>query len=374
MVLHEIEQLVQYVVLRLPLATDTLGRPALAGHAAQVVVHADLVVQVVHTRSQVVAVQRGVVALGDEEHLLVSASAPVRHVLAHLRDDPCEELHGHHLRHVHAEAVHAAVGPVEEYIPHLEPRVGNGVELLLHTALVEDAVVQLHGLVPVVMPGVGAEAVVAGGLGGELAVVADVERGRESLAGEVIEVIERREGPLGVVVLAQVAHARRLAQRLVLARHMVRHEVDEHLQSGAVGACDQCLKLGHTLRLIHRQVRVHVVVVGDGIGTAGLALDDSGAVMLGRGVAYDARVPYVRSTQVAYRAQGFGVDVLEAAAAVLNATPVILTGLAVVTEQTRQQLIDNRFQFGRFLMCVFRGIAVRSGPSSAPSGISDGPI
>ena len=114
MVLEEIEHMVDTRVAVLhPLTGDTIRRPALTGHAAQVLVHTHFVVQIVEACSQVRIVLIRVVALADEDEFLV--------FLLHLRDGPCKELHRYHLGHVHTHAVDAFACPEKQDIQHLRP-------------------------------------------------------------------------------------------------------------------------------------------------------------------------------------------------------------------------------------------------------------
>ena len=53
---------------------------------------------------------------------------------------------------------------------------------------------------------------------------------------------------------------------MVLAGHMVRHEVDDDLQPGSMGALNQFLELLHATRHVDSQVGVYIIIVGDGIG------------------------------------------------------------------------------------------------------------
>ena len=164
------------------------------------------------------------------------------------------------------------------------PRVGHGIEILRATALQVDAIVELHRLIPVVAAGRGAEAVVAGDLGGKLAVLkvlllgAEVER--EGLSGQVVEVVVAGEGAAGVVVLTKVGLEGILGVGVVLTGHVVGHEVDEDLQPSLVRPLHESLKLGHAVGHAHGQIGRHVVVILHRVGRSGLALNH-GVVILG---------------------------------------------------------------------------------------------
>ena len=76
---------------------------------------------------------------------------------------------------------------------------------------------------------------------------------------------------------------------------MVRNKVHDYTQSGFMRTLHQRHKLLHTLTLILGDVRLYVIVVGDGVRTAGLALGDSRIVALGGSITDDTRVPHMRS-------------------------------------------------------------------------------
>ena len=180
-----------YVVHRLPLLGNALRSPVLAGHAAQVVVHADFVVEVIEARSDISAIALGVIYLRNEEHVGV--------LLLDLCNRPCPECLRHHLRHIATEAINAFACPEEQYMQHLMPSVGNRVELLFAAVLVEDTIVEFNGLVPVIFGRVGGKAVVARSAGGVLLIALHIEVRSERLA-HIVEVIERRECPFGVII------------------------------------------------------------------------------------------------------------------------------------------------------------------------------
>ena len=129
------------------------------------------------------------------------------------------ELGRHHLGHVATESVDALLGPELQDVGHLLPRVGHGVEVAYPAGIVVYAVIQLHRFVPVVLSRGIVEVVVACSLGGlfqigfRLAAI-QVEVWHEALAGAVVEVVLRVEAHHGIVRLAQVFHAPRLADGL----------------------------------------------------------------------------------------------------------------------------------------------------------------
>ena len=128
---------------------------------------------------------------------------------------------------------------------------------------------------------------------------------------------------------------------MVAAGYVVGDEVDDHLQAGCVGALHELVKLLHAARYIGGEVGVYIVVVLDGVGGAGLALD--GGLVVGadalraivglRGVLNDTGVPYVGDAQLLDGCQGFGGEIGKLAAAVLLDATVCYTLGVVVAEK-----------------------------------------
>ena len=184
MILKEVQHSAQHVSGGKPLLRDTFHSPIPARYPAQVIVHPHLVIQVVEARVHISAIQPGVVALADELHLGI--------LLLHLPYRPCEELHRHHLCHVHTEGIHFLARPEEQDIAHLHPCVRNRRKLLLAAALIEHAVVQFHRLVPVIARRMCREAVVSRRFRGKLLIACRLKTlRRKTLAGDIVEVVER---------------------------------------------------------------------------------------------------------------------------------------------------------------------------------------
>ena len=141
-----------------------------------------------------------------------------------------------------------------------------------HSAgIVVYTVVQLHRLIPVVLAWGIVEVVVARSLGGLFQIglcltAIQVEVRHEALTGTVVEVVLRVESHHGVVRLAQILYLFRFADGLILTCYMIGHKVDDDLQPGLMGALYQLFELLHTQLHVDSQVRVYVVVVGNGIG------------------------------------------------------------------------------------------------------------
>ena len=343
-VLHEMEHVAAELTEVLPAAGDVGGRLLMADDADEGVVEAYLVVEVVELAVfDVVVVFPGVVYFGNEDDVGV--------LLLYNRYYPAPELEGDHLGHVAAEAVDALLGPEEEDVAHLEPGGGEGVEVGALALEVVDTVVELHGLVPVVARGVGVEAVVAGGAGGTFGVVLPVDLTAEGGAGEVVEVVLGGVEEGGVILLAEVDNALGLGVGVVAAGYVVGNEVDDHLQTGLVGALDELGELLHAVGDVGGEVGVYIVVVLDGVGGAGLALDgglvvgaDALSAIVGlRGVLDDSGVPYVGDAHLLDGGEGFGGEIGKLAASVLLDAAVRYALGVVVAEKAGKNLIKDDF-------------------------------
>ena len=166
-VLQEIEHTVTDIIHLLPLESDTFGRPVLASHTTQVVVHTDFVVEVVKSCCEVIAVESRIIYFGNEKDIGI--------FLFHLFNRPCPELDRHHFCHITTEAIDLLACPEEQDMQHLVPSVRNRVKLLFSATLVEDAIVEFDSLVPVVDRWVSREAIVARSTSRVLLVVLDIE-------------------------------------------------------------------------------------------------------------------------------------------------------------------------------------------------------
>ncbi len=231
------------------------------------------------------------------------------------------------------------------------------------------AMVDLDGLEPVHELGPGDACAVAGPLRRGFLEVPVVERvvfatqglvalgevGKlEVLAHDVVEVVIARPLDRRVVVGAKVLDALRPTDRLVAARHVVRHDVDDDLHAVAMRALDECIEFLETFRRVDREVRVDVVIVLDGVGRTGATLDHVGIVVADavlRVVAHDgvmrhARVPDVRHAEFADAAQRLVGEVGELADAVFLDRAPGLVGRVPVAEQAGPDLVDDRFALG----------------------------
>ncbi len=231
------------------------------------------------------------------------------------------------MHHVAAEAVDAFGGPEAQYVQHFQPGVGRRVEVPGVVAGVP-AVVQLHGVVPVVFSRKSGEAVVARCFCGEFHVcagaAAHVDVRGELLAGDVVEIVVAGEEHVLVVAGAEIVDSGRPGIGAVLAGHMVGHEVYYHSHACGVCARYERFEFVHAAWNVDCQVGVDVVVVGDGIGAAGFAFhyvavvrSDAVFAVVGAVCVFNHPcVPHVRGSQFADFTQHMGVYVVELSGAV----------------------------------------------------------
>ena len=138
---------------------------------------------------------------------------------------------------------------------------------------------------------------------------------------------------------------------MVLAGHMIRHEVDNHLQPSGVGTLHQLLKLLHTLIDVDSQVRVNIIVIGNGVGRTGLTLHHSrmlaGNTILAivglRSMANNTRIPHMTDTHGSNVLQHLGGEVCQLTTTVFGNRAVHLAGDVTIAEKTGKYLINNYF-------------------------------
>ena len=258
-------------------------------HAADGIVELDLVVEIVETTGDdVILIDTGIVDLGDKEHVGI--------LLLDTADAIMPEFVGHHFGHVATEGIDALGAPVEQDVAHLDPSGGDGdgaIGILPRldacaVGLVIHAIVEFDGLVPVVGRwGDCAEDVVACDFGWLLDVgisILGVFLGLgalilhlipdERLTWEVIEVVIKIESLVGLVACTQILNALRTGDGVVLAGHMVGHKVHHDLETGVMAALDERFKFLGAMVDIVGDVGTDGIIVADGIGRAGIALDD----------------------------------------------------------------------------------------------------
>ena len=127
---------------------------------------------------------------------------------------------------------------------------------------------------------------------------------------------------------------------MVLARHVVGHEVDDDFQAAAVSTLHQVLELFHTFRNILRQIGIHIIIIFNGIRGAGLSFDNGRMIgldivtaVIGLGsMLYDACVPNMRCTELFYLTQCLGCKISHFATSVFSDAAVVDTMVIVVSE------------------------------------------
>ena len=112
---------------------------------------------------QIVSVFGGIVDFRNEDNVGV--------LFLHLGNGPMPEVNRHHFCHVTTESVHLLSCPEQQDVKHLVPGVGNGVKVVRSSSSIVHAIVQLHGLIPVIDTGISREVVIASGTGGKLNVI-----------------------------------------------------------------------------------------------------------------------------------------------------------------------------------------------------------
>ena len=163
--------------------------------------------------------------------------------------------------------------------------------------------------------------------------------------------MNRVKADISVIVLAQIAHTLRFADTLILTRHVVGHEIDNHLQASTMRAADQFLKLQHTFLDIDSQVWVDVIIVCDGIRRTCPTLDHSwmltrdtiARIVCHRGMTDDTRIPDMSHAQLPDLLQGAGREVVQFSTSVLLYRTINLAGIVTITKESGENLIDDDF-------------------------------
>ena len=195
MVLKEVEHVGSNVVVHLPCPRKGIGAAAMTDNVTHHIVHADLVIKIIKAGSQIVTILTRVIDLTDKQNLRIS--------LFDFRCCPCPESGRHHLGHVATETINALGSPEQQDVEHFLPsrrddfrrKMERGGRL---SGIVVDTVVQLHRLVPVVLPRSIAETIITCGLGwclaiGFLLVMIQIETRSKRLTWTIIEVVLKAE-------------------------------------------------------------------------------------------------------------------------------------------------------------------------------------
>ena len=147
-----------------------------------------------------------------------------------------------------------------------------------------------------------------------------------------------------VVVLAKISLVLGLANRLILPRNVVRHEVDHHFHIVRVCATDQRLKFFHPTFDFDRQIGIDIVIISNGIGRSCptlhhlrmLARNAESRVIGLCGVANNARQPNVRRAETADATKRGGIEVVELSTAIFLDATVVFPRRILVAEPSRK--------------------------------------
>ena len=346
MILEEIEHVLANIVSLLPSCGDGVDTLATTHHIAQRIVHANLIVEIVEACTKIVAILSRVINLANKQHIRIA--------ILDLIGSPAPESSWHHLGHIATEAIDTLRCPEQQDISHLIPRVGNRTEVPHPACIVVETIVKFYGLVPVVHARRIVETIVASGFGrlfdiGFGFAMIEVEIGREALTRAIVEIVLRVEAMLRVIVLAKIFYPLGLADGVILAGHVVGHKVDDDLKTSLMGALYQCLELLHALIDIDSQIGIDIVIVGDSVRRASLALDDSRMVLgnaigcivgLG-GMADDACVPNMAHAHRSDFFQSCGREAVHLSTSVLGQRTILdASGVAIAIE-AGENLIDK---------------------------------
>ena len=348
-VLEEVEHVFLDVGNVLPVIGDAACRTAVANDVAHTIVHAHLVVKVIEPRAHIGAILLCVIHLANEHHLRM---APL-----HDAGGIAPKLMGHHLRHVAPETIDVLRSPIEQDVGHLGPRAWNRIVVIATTSgvAIVHAIVELHGLVPIAYTWPIVETVVTGALGGilhiRLLAFRRRNRAHERLPRTVIEIVTRGEMHVHIILLAQVGHTSRTADRVIFARHMVGNEVDNDLHAHIMDACHELLKLLHAIVHINRDVGVNVVIVSNSVGRSRQSFHNGGmltrypilAVVCCSGVANNTREPHMGKSHVMNTPQMEGIQIIHLPHPILQQRTIGLTRLVLIAKEAGKKLIYDNF-------------------------------
>ena len=172
----------------------------------------------------------------------------------------------------------------------------------------------------------------------------------EALTRTIVEIILWIETEICTILLTQILHTFRLADRVILTCHMIGYKVDNHLHTSLVRTVDQLLKLLHTFVYVDSQVRIHIVIVGNGVWRTGLTLDDGRmvpgysecSIVCLRGMTNDAGIPDVADTHLPDFLQGGRSKVGHLSTAVLLYRSILFARRVTIAVEPGEYLIyDN---------------------------------
>ena len=282
MVLQEVEHVLTDIIHHLPLVSDAGRRTLTTNHAAKAIVHAHLVVEIIETRFHVVAILVRIIYLADNDDMRI--------LRLQNRCSVRPECSWHHLCHIAAESIHTLACPVEQDIRHLAPGAWHRLVVIASATCIAviHTIVELHGLIPVAATRMVVETVISRSSCRTLLVwfidlgilgIVSLEL-RFSMANLIqvetapciIEIVLGREVHIGIIIFSEIPYTCRFADGMILTSHMIRHKVHDNLHASLVRTLDKTLPLLHSQADIHGQIRVDVIIVGNGVWRSCLAL------------------------------------------------------------------------------------------------------
>ena len=226
-----------------------------------------------------------------------------------------------------------------------------------------DAIVKLHGLIPVVATGTVIKTVIARSPGrtlhvwlidGSILLRISLELRfrlahiiQVQVAPSIIEVIFSREVHILVVILSKISHTSRLTDRVIFTSHMIRHEIHDDLHACLVGTLDETLPLRHTHTHVFCQVGIDVIVVGDGVRRTSLALhhlsmlswNAIGRVVCLRSMTNDTGVPNMREAHIMNTSQDGVIKMIQFSTTVFLYRSVLLSVCILISKEAWKNLI-----------------------------------
>jgi len=176
----------------------------------------------------------------------------------------------------------------------------------------------------------------------------EVKRGTVRSGFQVVEVVPRKEFGC-LVVFTEVALG--MDNRGVATGDVVRYKIDKDAEVFIFGAGEESFELVESLGGIDGVVRADIVVVADGVGAAGDALEKVGivgrklqkGVVAGGGLAIDAGDPDGVEAELFNRGEGGVVEVGKFPATVLSEGTIGDASGVGVAEEAGEDLVDANF-------------------------------
>ena len=267
MVLQEIEHVALQTIHTLPTFSKCWSWWSIFHDFAQTVVKIHLIVKIIETAIvDIIVINAHIIKFGNENYRRIS--------LFHFSNSPMPKIYWHHVSHIATETVNAFWCPVKQNVAHFLPCGWNGGEVVTTVPRIH-TIVQLHCFIPVVHARVFVVAVVASSFGGKfhISVIAltQIHIWRKFFTCDVEEIVWWRKKHTLVVGCAQILHSAGLGIGMIFTRHMVWHEVDNHLHTIVMGAVHEIFKLMNAIGHIYCYIGVNVVIVANSVRRAGVA-------------------------------------------------------------------------------------------------------